>query len=233
MFGAVWLWATTAAAEPPPDATLYSTVGWGATVVPARASVTTQAGYDGAQQRAQASGVVEAALVPGLSAFAAVRYGDETAGGSRPAVGAALQLLDPHERAVGLRLSCAYKPEGFSEPEGEIESVVTVSRLIAGDVARTFAAFGSDPDGHESDAELGAGFLHRLADRWVIGGTVRYRYALAVKTSDSPRWDLVGGAVGDLLVDRWRVELMLGGGAVEATRVAAGPLGLVSVGIDL
>src|SRR2546427_10923551 len=89
------------------------------------------------------------------------------------------QLLDPHRHAIGVRLSGAYKPEGFSEPEGELEGVLAASRLIGGDVARTFVAYGSDSDGRQADTELGAGYLRRLAEHWVVGGTLRYRYALA------------------------------------------------------
>src|SRR5262249_30769118 len=154
-------------------------VGWGQTVVAPHVSVTTQAGYDGAQQRAQATGVVEAALIPHLAIFTGATYGEETRGASRPTIGAAYQLLDPRAAAIGLRVSTAYKPEGFSEPEGEIESMVIASRLISGDVARSFAAYGTDPDGNESDVELGAGYMHRLATNWVVGATTRYRYAIA------------------------------------------------------
>jgi len=231
---AVWLAASVAYAETPPDdATLRSSVGWGQTVVPERASVTTQAGYDGAQQRAQATGLVEATLLPRLSVFAGVTYGDETTGVSRPAVGGAFQILDPRLHLVGVRISGAYKPEGFAEPEGELESVLVLSHLVDRDVARTFIAYGSDPDGHESDAEVGAGYLHRLADHWVVGSTARYRRAIAMKTPDGPRWDAVGGAVGDLIVGEWRVEMLVGGGAVGAAKVSTGPLALVSVGVDL
>jgi hypothetical protein len=225
--------AIASAGTPPEDATLYSSVGWGQTVVPERASVTTQAGYDGSQQRAQATGLVDATILPRLSVFAGVTYGDETAGVSRPAVGGAFQILDPRFHVVGVRVSGAYKPEGLAEPEGELESVLVLSHLVDRDVARTFIAYGSDPDGHESDAEVGAGYLHRLADHWVIGSTARYRRAIAMKTPDGPRWDAVGGAVGDLLVGEWRVEMLVGGGAVGAAKVSTGPLALVSVGIDL
>src|SRR5450432_2069439 len=107
----------SALADPPSeDATLHSTVGWGQTVVPEHVSLTTAAGYDGAQQRAEATAVVEASLLSRVALFAAVTYGEETTGASRPAVGAAFQLTDPRKAALGLRLSVAYKPEGFSEP---------------------------------------------------------------------------------------------------------------------
>jgi hypothetical protein len=232
IIGGLLVCSSIASADPPPeDAALHSAVAWGQTVVPDRAALTTQAGYDGAQQRAQATGVVEATIIPRLSVFAGVTYGEETEGASRPAVGAAFQISDPRTHVIGARLSTAYKPEGLSEPEGEVETVLTLSHLVhQEDVVRTFVAFGSDPDGHESDTEIAGGYMHRLADHFVVGGTMRYRYALALKMP-GPRWDLVAGAVGDVVVDRWRFELLVGAGSVD--RAGSGPLGLVAVGIDL
>jgi len=215
------------------DAALHSSVGWGNTVEPQRISLSTEGGYDGAQERAQATALVEVALISRLSAFAAVTYGEESTGASRPAVGLAVQILDPRTTPVGLRLSSAYKPEGFSEPEGEFETILVASRLFGRNVARVFTAYGRDPDGHESDVELGAGYLQRAAENVVVGVTTRYRYALALKDTTGPKWDFIGGAVGDLAIDRWRLELLLGAGAVGTAKTSYGPLGLISVGIDL
>lgn len=214
------------------ETALHSTIGWGNTVEPAVVAVSTQGGYDGAQQRALATGLVEVALYSRLSAFAAVTYGEEAGGATRPALGLAVQLVDPRRAPVGLRLSGAYKPEGFSEPEGELETVLTAAHLFERDVARVFVAYGRDPDGHESDVEVGAGYLRRVTASLVVGATARYRYAIA-RRDPATRWDVIGGAVGDVELDRWRVELLLGGGAVGADRTSFGPLGLVSVGFDL
>jgi hypothetical protein len=230
---AILVFAAPAFADPADaDATLHSTVGWGNTIGPQHVSVSTEAGYDGAQQRAQATGLVEVTLIPRLSVFAAVTYGEETTGTSRPALGLAYQIVDPHTSPIGVRLSSAYKPEGFAEPEGEFESILVLSHLVQRDVVRMFTAYGRDADGHESDVELGAGYLHRATAHLVVGATTRYRYALALKTP-GPRWDLIGGAVADLAIDRWRVELLLGGGAVGTETTSKGLLSLVSVGIDL
>jgi hypothetical protein len=217
------------------DASLRSTIGWGNTVVPEHVSLSTEAGYDGAQQRTQATALVEATLITRLSIFATVTYGEETTGVTRPAVGAAYQIFDPRSTAVGVRVSTAYKPEGFSEPEGEFETILVLSHMLRRDVARMFVAYGRDADGHESDAEVGAGYLHRATENFVFGATTRYRYAIALKDAlIGPRWDFIGGMVVDLAIDRWRFELLLGGGAVEINAATAtGLLGLVSLGIDL
>jgi hypothetical protein len=232
-FVAAALVGSVAYADPPPDdAALHSSVGWGQAIVSDRASVTTEAGYDGAQQRAEATGLLEATIVSRVAVFAAVTYGEETRGTSRPALGAAVQLVDPRTSAIGARLSVAYKPEGFAEPEGELETVLNVSHVFDRNAVRMFVAYGRDPDGHESDVELGAGYLQRVARNWVVGVSSRYRHAIALADA-GPRWDLVAGGVGDLLIDRWRIELLVGAGAVDTASVASGPLALASIGLDI
>ncbi len=215
------------------ETALYSTVGWGNTVQPERVALSTQAGYDGALKRAQATALVEVTLYEGLSTFAAVTYGQETAGTTRPAIGLAYQITDPHTAPVALRISGAYKPEGFSEPEGELETVLVAAHLFDRNVARVFVAYGRDPEGRESDVEVGAGYLQRVGDNLVVGASTRYRYALALKDPTGPRWDAIGGAVGDVELAHWRIELLLGAGAVGTAKTAIGPMGLLSVGFDL
>ena len=56
----------------------------------------------------------------------------------------------------------------------------------------------------------------------MFGVTTRYRYVIAVKDlMTDPRWDFIGGAVGDLAIDTWRVELLVGGGAVEINSITS------------
>ncbi len=233
MIGRALLGLTLAAGTARADETaLHSTIGWGNTVEPAVVAVSTQGGYDGVQQRVLATGLVEVALDSRLSVFAAVTFGEEAGGATRPAVGLAVQLVDPRRAPVGLRLSSAYKPEGFAEPEGEVEAVLTAAHLFERNVARAVVAYGRDLEGNESDVELGVGYLQRVTPNLVVGASSRYRYAIA-RRDTATRWDVIGGAVGDVELERWRVELLVGGGAVGAAKTAFGPLGLVSVGFDL
>ena len=225
----VCLLAGTAAADD--DVALHSQVGFGATVVPDRVAVTTEGGYVGGAGRYEAHADAEAAiLLPGLSVFASFEYGDETDGQKRPALGAAYQILDPRTHPFGMRLSAAYKPDGFDEPEGEIEGVLVTSTRIGRDVARVLVAAGTDPDGGEGDYEIGGSYLHRTGERLVLGATTKYRHALY--GSAMQQWDLTAGALADVaIVARWRVEALAGVGAAQGR--STGPLGLLSVGIDL
>ena len=151
---------------------------------------------------------------------------------TRPALGAAYQLLDPRDGGIGARLTLSYKPEGFTEPDGEIESVLILSRRIPGGVLRGMVAYGQDPDRHESDAEGGGSLVMRVAPDLVVGGTFRYRRGLVIKPGE-PTWDALGGAIGGLAFGRSRIELMLGADGIRYTTAQWGIVGLVSFGTEL
>jgi hypothetical protein len=211
---------------------LRSQIGFGATLAPDRVAVTSEGGYVGGAGDFRGHLAAEGTIVSGLSVFAIASYGENDPGqaaSGRPALGAAYQISDPRRSPIGARVSLAYKPEGFSEAEGEIEGVTVLSHRFGGDVARALFAFGSDADGHESDGELGGSYLHQTTDRLALGASTRYRHAIG--GTAMKRWDLIAGAVADLGFGRWRVEGMAGVGALQGS--GAGPLGLVSIGIDL
>ncbi len=211
--------------------TIRSQVGWGASLSPDRVALTSEAGWNGADRRASANVVIEAALLPRLSVLAGAEYGDLDPR-TRPSLGVAYQVLDPRKALIGLRLSLTYKPEGFTEPGGEIESVAVLSRPIGEDVLRAMIAYGRDPEGHDSDAELGTSYVHRAATNAVVGWTARYRRALVAMPVEA-QWDALAGAVGGYRFGRARFELMLGGEALAFGGVNVGPVGIVSVGADL
>jgi hypothetical protein len=219
--------------EPAEEAAIRSQVGWGTTVTPDRVGVSTEGGWNGASGRAEIGATVEATLVPRASLFATAQVGhDPTA---RPTVGAAYQLIEPGRGATAARVTVAYKPEGFTEPEGEIEGVVLVAGRIGGGALRGRLAYGQDPEGRESDAEVGGSYLHAVGGGVLIGVSARYRGAIKVKTSAEPRWDLVSGGIVSYGRDRARVELLVGGDAVAypGAAVQRGVIGLVSVGAEL
>lgn len=210
--------------------TLRSQVGLGASIAPDRANLASEAGYDGAAGKATAKATVEATLVGHFSVLAAASYEDR----ARPTLAGAYQFTDPRTSPIGTRLLVAYKPEGFTESEGEIESTLVLSRLIGANTARALFAYGQDPDGHESDWELGGSYMHRATDMLSFGGSARYRRAIKLKTgANEPAWDCLGGAVAGLSFGHSRVEVLLGADSIKLTQVQTGFVGLVGVGAEL
>ena len=223
--------AAARAAPADSDLALRSQIGWGASVNPERVSLTSEGGWNGGDRRAVVAAAVEATLLPGLSVLANATYGGVT-DHTRPAVGVAYQLLDPRGGSTGARLSLSYKPEGFTEPDGEIESVLVLSRRIPNGVLRGMVAYGHDADRKESDVEGGASLVQRVTPDVIIGGTFRYRRGLVVKPGE-PSWDVLGGAIGGLAFGRSRIELLLGADSIKFTTAQWGIVGLVSVGTEL
>jgi hypothetical protein len=226
---------TAAAGDQDDDlVSLRSQVGWGNSVNPDRIGVSTEGGWNGGDRRAEVDATVEATVVARASVFATAQYGGDLTN-ARPAIGAGYQLVDPRTGPNGARLTLAYKPEGFTEPEGEIESVVVGTRRFGGDTLRAMAAYGQDPEGAESDAEVGASYMHRMTPDLVIGATSRFRHAIKVKTTMEPRWDFIAGGVGSVVHGRSRLELLLGVDSIAYTPNPAhtGFVGLVSIGTEL
>jgi len=213
------------------DPALHSQIGWGASVNPARLGLTTEGGWNGGDRRAVVAATVEATVVARLSVLATATYGGIT-DHARPALGLAYQLLDPRDGGTGARLTLTYKPEGFTEPDGEIESVLVLSRRLGGGVLRGMVAYGQDADRNESDLEGGASLVQRVAPDVVVGGTFRYRRGLVIKPGE-PSWDVLGGAIGGLAFGRSRIELMLGADGIRYATAQWGIVGLVSLGTEL
>lgn len=205
-----------------------SRIGWGATLAPERVVLSSDGGYNGAEARAELHASIEARVIERASLFVTTSYEAR----ARPGIGAAYQLLDPVTRPIGLRASFAYKPEGFTEPEGELEAQLVVVRPLGRGAARAMIAYGQDPEGNEADAEAGASYVHHIAGAFVVGASARYRYGIAVK-NDEPAWDVLGGGIAGWAPGAWRVELFLGGTALERMGTKSGAVAMLGASADL
>jgi hypothetical protein len=126
----------------------------------------------------------------------------------RPGAGLAY-VLAPYATAYLL-----YKAEGFSEPEGEIESAIALAHsagplLIAGSVT-----YGQDVDAKNRDVELATAERLPVTDRVFAGMTARYRDALGT-TGEALARDGVGGATATVVVDRVAITALAGVASVQ------------------
>jgi len=96
----------------------------------------------------------------------------------RPSVAGRVQVLSQRRHGLDGALSIAYRAEGFTEAEGEIETVVALSRKIAGAMAIVNLAYGQDPEGRERDGEVRAAVLGSLSRRVQLGVDGRWRFDL-------------------------------------------------------
>ena len=208
-----------------------SQIGWQQTLAPDHVSLASESGWDGAARRAVVDAAVEATVWRHASVFATMSY-VEIDRQARPGLGRAFQLVDPATTRNGARISVAYKPEGFSEPGGELESILVLSRRLDGRVVRAMLAYGRDVEGSESDGELGGSYLQRERSWLYLGATARIRYGIATRPGD-PRWDAIAGGLAGIEVSSSRLELLVGSDTLAEPSPRSGLVALIGVGCTL
>jgi hypothetical protein len=133
----------------------------------------------------------------------ALRVGTElgdTSGQVRPSVGARLQFLSERRHGVDGAVSVSYRAEGFTEAEGEIETVLAFGRAFGRALVVGNVAYGQDPEGRERDGEARVAVLGAIARRLRLGVDGRWRFDLGsdtakLRASNEPTTDLDVGPV--------------------------------------
>lgn len=138
----------------------------------------------------------------------------------RPSVSGRVQVLSQRRHGVDGALSIAYRAEGFTEAEGEIETVVALSRTIAGATAIVNLAYGQDPEGRERDGEVRAAVLGPVSRRVQLGIDGRWRFDLGsdqavLRTSHELATDLDVGPVAAIALGPVAVTAHGGGSVVR------------------
>src|SRR5262249_16037495 len=130
------------------------------------AFVTADGGYDGARK----AGIIDFAAEIHIWGPITARVGGSyvsDADDVRPTVGALVQVF----RSDGLAgaLGVFYKPEGLTEPEGEIEAASAVSKRFDQGTLVGSLTHGQDGEGNERDGEIRVGGLYKMQKRFYLG----------------------------------------------------------------
>ena len=126
---------------------------------------------------------------------------------ARPGIGAAVQWLDERKHGVSSSAYFSYKAEGFTEPEGELEGLLSFGKQFGPVHGTLNLAYGQDPEGNERDGEAALG-LHIEPLRGLFTGVVgRYRDALGSKGDKATGIvrDALGGVTATYVVGRFGV----------------------------
>jgi hypothetical protein len=171
----------------------------------------------------------------------AVRVGavyEGAAQSARPSVGARVQALREGRSGIDGTVSFTYRPEGFTESEGELESVVSLGRHLGPVYALGNLAYGQDPEGKERDGEVGVACLRTIRDWLTVGVNGRARVNLGSTGrragSGEPTFDALIGPVVTAASDHVAVSLEGGASAFRSTEAIArryGAFVLAGVGI--
>jgi hypothetical protein len=160
------------------------------------------AGYDGARSAPLGSATAEVRVwgpfaLRGGAEYSSVRKE------ARPTIGGRVQLLHQERHGVDGSLGVFYRPEGFTEPEGEIETFVSLGRRFERITVLGNLVYGQDPEGNERDGELRFASLY-AAGRWAFGVDSRLRFAIGTQKSAmaqaEPRFDVMAGPIATAAV---------------------------------
>jgi hypothetical protein len=125
------------------------------TVAPAvgstRAFASAQTGYDGSTKSPLLESAAEVNLWGPVSLRGGATFSDSTHR-MRPSAGARIQALRQAPHGIDGSIAVFYKAEGFTEAEGEIESVVAIGRRIGRISLLGNIVYGQDPEARRIDS---------------------------------------------------------------------------------
>jgi len=176
-----------------------------------RAAVNAIGGYDGARE----AGVMEVEAAVRIFGPLSIHGGGVYVSDEddvRPSLGAMVQLFEQDRSRLGLDVAfgLTYRPEGLTEPEGEIEAALAVGRKLGSASLVASATYGQDGEGNERDGELA---LTRPSD------------------STEPDYDVVGGPVLVVPIQSFALTGLVGATVVGTgdDQTEAGVLGLLGI----
>jgi hypothetical protein len=202
-----------------------------------RAFVTTLGGYDSARQSALMQGTTEISIWGPIAIRAGVVY-TETTNTLQPTFGAHVQLLKQEHHGVDGSIAVFYKPEGFTEGEGEIESALTVGRRFGRTGLYGNVVYGQDPEGNERDGEVRLAALYSLRENVQAGFDTRLRFDLG-STNTAQRlakleadYDLVAGPTASLSLGPFALVAQAGASLFKLSNASlrTGGIGLAGIG---
>jgi hypothetical protein len=153
-------------------------------------------GYDSARRSAQFEALADVTIIGPLAARVGVLYAQRP-NSFRPSVGLRVQALSQERQAIDLGIGVFYRPEGFTEAEGEIELVLAFGRRFGRLATFANVIYGQDPEAEERDAELRLGALYSVTTQLQAGLDARLRVDLG---SEEGKRRAEGGAKYDLVV---------------------------------
>jgi hypothetical protein len=191
------------------------------------------AGYDGARSVPIMSAIGEVRVWGPFALRGGVEYSDVRKV-ARPTIGGRAQFLRQDRHGLDGSISVFYRPEGFNEPEGEIESFVSVGRRFDRISILGNLVYGQDPEGNERDGEVRLASLYAIG-RWTVGVDSRLRFAIGTQKSamamTEPKLDVLAGPIAAATVGPVALFAQAGPSVLKvAGSTSVGIAGLAGVG---
>jgi len=194
-------------------------------------------GYDSSRRGPLVDSAVEVRLWGALALRAGATYSNESER-MRPNVGARAQLLRQEAHGLDGALTVFYKAEGFTESEGEVETIVSIGRRVDKWYLLGNLVYGQDFDGNERDGEVRGAAFYALRRRMTIGVDARTRFAIGAQHGHAavsePSFDVAGGPVATVAIGSFAAFAECGPSALRLpgmpTRVGVATLAGIGTG---
>jgi hypothetical protein len=187
----------------------------GATLEHQRAVGAAFGGYDTTRKTALFEAAAEARLWRGLSLRGGASY-SASSDTLRPSFGARYQFLSESGVGIDGSLGAFYRPEGLTEPEGEIETVLSAGRHLGRTYLLGNLVYGQDPEANERDGEVRIAALRPVGSLLVLGLDGRVRFDLGSKpTKLEAKLDAVAGPVVTVLAGPVTLTVQAGASALR------------------
>jgi hypothetical protein len=172
-------------------------------------------GYDSARHSSTFEANAEARVWGPLSVRGGAVYTGRT-GTLQPTIGGRVQLLRQQDHGLDGAVGVFYRPEGLTEPEGEVETMVSLGACLGRSYLLGNLVYGQDPEGAERDGELRLALLRPVGGRLLLGFDGRVRIDLGSQPAhrashDEAKLDALAGPTAALLLGP--LSFMLQGGA--------------------
>jgi hypothetical protein len=242
----VLLPAGTASAEPsegsetsPERATLSAAAGMllpytiAARVDSQTAFARAMGGYDSARRSAQLEGTAEIRIIGPLAARLGVMSNDSS-NKLRPTAGLRVQALSQAQQAIDMSVGAFYKPEGFTQAEGEVEFVLAFGRRFGRLGLFGNLVYGQDPEGAERDGEARLAALYAWSAALQVGIDTRLRIDLGSqagkrRTAGEAAFDFVAGPTASYALGTVAVLAQAGLSGVDAGTPRWGAVALLGL----
>lgn len=166
-------------------------------------------GYDTPREKAQLEGTADVTLFGPVAARVGVLYG-QNLNRLRPSAGLRVQALSQGKHGIDMGFGAFYRPEGFTEAEGEIEMLASFARTFGHLGLFANLIYGQDPEAAERDGEVRLACLYAWSARFRGGLDTRLRFDLGSdagkrRAEGEARYDFVAGptvsyVLGDVAV---------------------------------
>ncbi|HMI89992.1 MAG TPA: hypothetical protein VK509_01455 [Polyangiales bacterium] len=198
-----------------------------------RAFAAALGGYDGARDSALLEGRGEVTVYGPIALRIGVLYSADPEK-LRPTVGARVQALTQDDQGIDMSVGAFYKPEGFTEGEGEIEAVLAFGRRfgridLIGDLV-----YGQDPEGRERDGEVRLAELYMATPRLELGVDSRLRFDLGteedqLEAEGGAEYDLVAGPLASYTLGEIALSAEAGISVLGTPKTQVGLLAMLGV----